>query len=428
MGFRFSPLAAALCATLSLAACGEQTAASGGGPPGGGPGGPGGGQPAEVAYMALQAQTVPRVASLPGRVAPSATADVRPQAEGVIRRMNFREGAQVRAGDALFELESPRPRIAVETANTALSSAQASLAAAQASLGSNEAALLTAQAKYERSSNLYGRGFLSRADMDAASAGLASAQAAVNSGRANVESARAGISSARAGIETARVNIDYTTVRAPISGVIGKAAVNVGDLVTTNQTTALATIRQLDPVYVDLADTSANILRLREEIRAGRIGDYAGAEPKIRLTLETGTAYEHEGRVSLTDTVVSESTSTLTLRATVPNPEGLLLPGMYVRATVELGSSSAVLAPQRAVMRNAAGEPIAYVVGADNKIESRTLKLNGAQGNDWIVMEGLKPEDKLVLDGFQKISPGAAVRPVPGSVNADGVVSQEIKG
>ncbi|MDD2869264.1 efflux RND transporter periplasmic adaptor subunit [Neomegalonema sp.] len=391
MGSRPLRLAAALCVALGLAACEDKTAASAAAPPGGMAG-----QPPEAAYMTVRPQQVPRAADLPGRVAPSAVADVRPQAEGVIRRMLFREGAQVKAGDALFELDSPRPRVAVDTAETALARAQASQAAAQSA--------------HDRSANLYSRGFLSRANMESAATAL--------------DLARADVASARAQIESARIGMAYTTIRAPISGRIGKAAVNVGDLVTANQTTALATIRQIDPVYVDLADTSANILRLREEIQAGQIGG-AAPEPKVRFTLETGTAYPHEGRVSLTDMVVSESTNALTLRAVAPNPEGTLLPGMYLRAAVELGSSSAVLAPQRAVLRNSTGEPIAYVIDAGNKIESRKLTLNGARGNAWVVMDGLKEGDRLVLDGFQKISPGATVRGIEGSVDENGVVAQE---
>lgn len=391
MNLRLLRLAGALVVALGLAACEDKTAANAAAPPGGGGAPP----PAEVAYMVMRPSDVARTADLPGRVAPSLTADVRPQAEGVIRRQLFREGAKVKAGDALFELDSPRPRVAVDTAQTALARAQAALAGAQAT--------------YDRSANLYSRGFLSRANMDGATTALNLAQADV--------------ASARAAVESAQINVGYTTIRAPISGVIGKATANVGDLVTANQTGSLATIRQLDPVYVDLADTSANILRLREEIAAGQVGG-ASANPKIRITLETGTAYPHEGEVSLSDTVVSESTSTLTLRATVPNPEGLLLPGMYVRASVALGSSSVFLAPQRAVQRNSTGEPIAYVVDSESKIAVRSLKLNGAEGNAWRVTEGLQAGDRLVLDGFQKISPGAQVRPVEGAMNADGVVTQ----
>ncbi|WP_018633973.1 efflux RND transporter periplasmic adaptor subunit [Neomegalonema perideroedes] len=397
MGSHPLRLAAALCVALGLAACEDKTAASAAPPPGG-PGGGMAGAPPEAAYMIVRAEQVPRSVDLPGRVAPSAVADVRPQAEGVIRRMLFKEGSQVKAGDPLFQLEAPRPQIAAETAQTALVKAQASLAAAQAA--------------YDRSASLYSRGFLSKANMDTATTALRAAQADVES--------------AQAGVRSARVTVDYGTIRAPISGRIGKAAVNVGDLVTANQATALATIRQLDPVYVDLADTSANILRLREEIQAGQIGG-ASAEPKVRFTLETGTPYAPEGRISLTDMVVSESTSALTLRATVSNPDGLLLPGMYLRASVELGSSSAVLAPQRTVLRNSTGEPIAYVIDAQNKIESRKLTLNGARGNAWVVMDGLKEGDRLVLDGFQKISPGSTVRGLEGSVDENGVVAQELR-
>lgn len=232
-------------------------------------------------------------------------------------------------------------------------------------------------------------------------------------------------SMSKASLETARIDLDNTTIKAPIDGIIGTASVSVGSLVTQNQTDALATIRQIDPVNVDLVDTSANLLRIRQDVEAGRLGREGEGAPSVKLTLENGADYASAGTISLATVNVSESTGTFTLRASFPNPERILLPGMFVRASVDLGSMpNAFLVPQRAVQRDGAGEPIAYVVSADNKVEQRTLATGGTSGNDWIVTQGLKEGERLIVDGFQKISAGAGVTPVEATIDADGVVKQ----
>jgi len=390
----------ALAIRAGLVAAGLLLASCSGQDGGQGPAGAGAGAAVEVGVIAVKAQSVPRFASLSGRVAARATAEIRPQVDGIVASIDFREGRPVKAGDALFKLHDDKFKAAYEAANAALSRAGASEQSAQAA--------------FDRSEKLQSSSAVSQQALDEA--------------RTSLLQAKADVESAKASLQTAKIDLDNTTIKAPISGIIGTASVSVGSLVTQNQTDALATIRQIDPVNVDLVDTSANLLKIREDVEAGRLGrDGQQGAPSVRLTLENGAAYAQQGTISLATVNVSESTGTFTLRATFPNPERILLPGMFVRASVDLGSMpNAFLVPQRAVQRSGAGDAVAYVVSAEGKAEERKLATVGTQGNDWIVTDGLKDGDRLIVDGFQKISAGAAVTPVDVTIDEDGVVKQTL--
>jgi membrane fusion protein (multidrug efflux system) len=355
--------------------------------------------PIEVGVVTMASQAVPFSMELPGRVLASLTAEIRPQVNGIVREKAFREGSEVAAGDVLYRLDDDAFRAANDAAAAALQGAQATLAGAQN--------------KFDRTQRL-------------AQSNTASAQA-LDDARVELLTAQAGAASATAALAAARINLDNTTIRAPIPGLIGTSSVSVGSLVTANQQEALATIRQIDPVNVDLMDTAANRLRLRAQVAAGTLGRDREQRPTVRLVLEDGSEYPETGTISLTDVVISETTGSFALRASFANPRRLLRPGMFVRATVQVGSTpNAFLVPQRAVTRNAAGEATAFFVTGDNKAETRVLQAGRAVGNDWLVTGGVADGDRIVVDGLQKISDGASVTPVEVEIDSDGVVRQEI--
>jgi membrane fusion protein (multidrug efflux system) len=239
--------------------------------------------------------------------------------------------------------------------------------------------------------------------------------------------AKASEEAARADLESAQINLDDTTIKAPIAGTIGVSAVSVGALVTANQTDALATIRQTDPIYVDLVDSSTNLLRIGEEVKSGKLGRQPGIAADVALTLDDDKAYAQQGKLTLAEMVVSQTSGTFSLRSTFPNPNRMLIPGMFVRAKVDLGTMpNAFLIPQRAVTRDNSGAATLYVVSSDGKAELRKITTSGSQGNDWIVVDGVADGDRLIVDGFQKISDGTAVKPVEATIDEDGVVKQAI--
>jgi membrane fusion protein (multidrug efflux system) len=239
--------------------------------------------------------------------------------------------------------------------------------------------------------------------------------------------AQANVAVAEAALQTAQINLDNTVIRAEIPGLIGRSSVSVGSLVTANQTTALATIRQIDSVYVDLTNSSADLLRMRAQAAAGNLGRIDRGTNAVHLTLEDGSAYGQTGTISLAEVVVSETTGTYSVRATFSNPRRLLMPGMFVRATIGVGiSPEAFLVPQRAVTRNANGEPTAYFVTADNTAQARPLVTDRAIGNDWLVTDGIVDGDRVIVDRLQQLEDGLAVLPLPVQIDSDGVVRQEI--
>jgi membrane fusion protein (multidrug efflux system) len=311
----------------------------------------------------------------------------------------FREAGTVEARDVLYELDDRK--------------FQAAVAAAEAALKKAGAAHAAARITFDRNEKLAATNAVSAQTLDDARSSLLQAEAEEEA--------------AKAELDAARINLDNTIIRAPIGGIIGLSTVSAGALVTANQTQALATIRQIDPVYVDMVDSSANFLRIRDEVEAGRLGRERDAAPAVALTLENGRAYDRKGEMKLADMVVSQTSGTFSLRATFANPDRVLLPGMFVRAGVDLGSMpNAFLVPQRAVQRSANGDPTLYVASGDDKAELRAIATGGAVGNDWIVVDGVADGDRLIVDGFQKISDGAAIRPVEATIDEDGVVRQTI--
>ncbi|SHF97761.1 membrane fusion protein, multidrug efflux system [Kaistia soli DSM 19436] len=369
----------------ALAACSGEKSPSGP---------PGSGAPVEVGFVTLNAQPVPITVEIAGRSTASAVADIRPQVDGIIRKRVFTEGSTVKAGDLLYEID-PRTY-------------QATYDSAAASLQKAEAAVPSAQAKVDRYNQLVGVNSVTAQSLDDAKATLAQA--------------KADVASAQAAVETAQINLGFTSVTAPIGGLISTSAVTEGALVTANQTTALATIRQIDPIYVDLTDSTANLLRIRGLMDSGRLQRPEGPL-QVKLILDNGVAYDKTGTLQSSEATVSQTTGTFSMRATFANPDRVLLPGMYVRAIVGLGDDKAgFLVPQRAVDRNAKGAATAMFLTADNKVETRIVNTVQAVGNNWLVDEGIKDGDRLIVDGLQKIRDGAAVAPVAVTLDENGVV------
>ena len=371
------PLLIALASAAGLlTACGK--------PPMGGP--PAALETPQVGVLTVQPQRVVITTELAGRTAPVLVADVRPQVTGLVQSRNFKEGSQVTAGALLYQVDPATYRASLDNARAALAKAQASLQ--------------SARLKADRYRELVSIKAVSQQDADEAIATL-------GQGEADVESAKASV-------ETARINVDYTRIKAPISGRIGKSAVTPGALVTANQASPLATVQKLDPIYVDVTQSSAAVLRLRRALAQGTLSAAGPNAAKVALLLEDGTRYAASGTLQFSDVTVDQGTGAITLRAEFPNPKGELLPGMYVRAVLEEGiNEQALLAPQPAVSRDASGKPVAYVVGADNKLEQRLLTTERAIGDQWLVTEGLKAGDRLVVNGAQKARAGQVVQVLP---------------
>jgi membrane fusion protein (multidrug efflux system) len=360
-----------------LSGCGEQraTAPAAKTPP-----------PPEVGVVVVQPQTVPITTVLSGRVSPYLIAEVRPQVGGILQKRLFTEGARVKAGDLLY-------RIDPATYRAAYASTEATLAKAEATL---EPARLK-EARYAKLVKIDG---VSQQDYDDAVAALKQAEAEVQV--------------AKAARDSARINLNYTTVRAPISGRIGRSLVTTGALVTASQANPLATIQALDKVYVDVTQSSADLLRLKRELASGTLKGATAGQAKVHLVFEDGTAYDQPGSLKFSDVTVNSSTGSVTLRTVFPNPRELLLPGMYVQATIEEGTmEQALLVPQRGVSRNASGKALVMVVGEGERVEPRLIQVTRTIGDNWLVAGGLKPGDRVILDGLQRIRPGAVVKPVP---------------
>ena len=374
---RSAALVAALivgvCATSVLSGCDQQTGEGTGTPPGA--------AKTQVSVVTLRPQSVTITAELPGRTTASLVAEVRPQVSGIIQKRLFQEGSEVKEGDALYKIDPASYQAAYDSAVAALQKA--------------EAAVPSAKAKVERYQGLIKQKAVSQQDLDDALASLAQAKADVES--------------AKAAVETARINLNYTTITAPISGRVDKSTLTPGALVTASQTTVLTTIRTLDPINVDVTQSSTNLLNLREAIKVGRIR-ISGQNVSVRLKLENGSIYPLTGKLEFSESAVSETTGTYLVRAEFPNPDRLLLPGMYVRAVIEEGvAPNSFLVPQRAVSRNTKGEPIAYFVTGDSKIEERVLAVGQSVGNNWLVTSGVADNDRIVVEGTQLVRVGQDV-------------------
>ncbi|WP_395065771.1 efflux RND transporter periplasmic adaptor subunit [Paraburkholderia silvatlantica] len=356
------------------------------------PGEPAGqaGTRAQVSVAILHPQAMPLTTELPGRVVASLEAEVRPQVSGIIQKRLFVEGSEVRAGQPLYRIDPATYQAAYDNALAVLARAQA--------------AIPGIQAKARRNKALVGLNAVSRQDYEDALDALSQA--------------RANVAAAKADVETARINLDYTTIRAPITGRIERSSLTPGALVTANQASALTIIRQIDPVNVDLTQSSASLIDLRQAIGSGRI-QAAGSDVKVILKLENGTTYPLTGRLAFAESSVNTTTGAYTLRAILRNPEGLLLPGMYVRALVEEGvAPRAFLVPQRAVSRDVRGDATALLVRGGRVVQ---VTLAGARqaGNDWVVEKGLKDGDQLIVEGSQKIGIGDAVEAVRVAVDRE---------
>jgi len=312
-------------------------------------------------------------------------ADVRPQVNGIIQKRLFTEGADVRAGQVLFQIDA--------------APFQAALDNAQASLSRSEANLAAVRPRAERLRELVAEKAVSQQDYDDAAAALKQAQADIRYWQAMVE--------------TARINLGYTSVKAPISGRIGKSGFTEGALVTAQQPLVLATIQQMDPIYVDVPQSSTEVLRLRR-LGDGRIHPGKNNRNKVRLILEDGTPYPGEGALQFRDVTVDQATGSVILRVIFSNPKGMLLPGMFVRAVVEEGvNPKALLIPQQAVSRDSKGNPFTLIVDGQGKVEQRPLVLDRAMGDKWLVSSGLAPGERVIVEGVQKAKPGAVVKVVP---------------
>lgn len=341
--------------------------------------------PPEVGVVIVQPEPVTLTRELSGRIAPHLIAEVRPQVGGIIQKRLFSEGSEVKAGQVLYQIDPA-------TYRAAYNSAKATLARAEANLGA-------VQLREERYRELVQIDAVSRQDFDDAGSAL--------------KQARAEVEAARAAVETARINLDYTSVKAPISGRIGRSTVTTGALVTANQPTELATIQQLDPIYVDVTQSSADMLRLRQALASGLLKSNGSEQAKVGLLLEDGSSYPLEGTLKFSEVTVDQSTGSVTLRTIFPNPGQQLLPGMYARAVVQEGvAEQAILVPQQGVGRNAKGEPVALVVDAAGEVQQRVLTLDRAIGDRWLVAAGLAPGERLVVEGSQRVRPGATVKAV----------------
>ncbi|MGJ7530772.1 efflux RND transporter periplasmic adaptor subunit [Variovorax sp. GB1P17] len=353
-----------------------------------------------VSVVTLHVQSVPLTEELAGRVVASLEAEVRPQVGGIIQTRLFTEGGEVKAGAPLYKIDPATYRAAYDSAVAALLKAQA--------------AVPSAQAKADRNKDLVSQKAISTQDHEAAIEALAQA--------------RAGVSAAQAAVQTAKINLDYTTMTAPISGRIGKSSLTPGALVTAGQATALATIHQLDPINIDLTQTSASLLNLRQAIKAGRI-KASGTHIDVTLKLENGTVYPLTGKLAFAESSVSTATGSYTLRATFANPDRLLLPGMYVRAVVDKGAApQAFLVPQRAVSRNARGEATALFL-KDGKVEQRVLTASRSIGNAWVVENNVTDGDQVIVEGTQGVREGDLVASVSVAIDeATGQIPQTAQG
>jgi membrane fusion protein (multidrug efflux system) len=346
-------------------------------------------QAPEVGVVTLKSAPLKITTDLPGRTSSFRIAEVRPQVSGIILKRNFVEGSDIKAGESLYQIDPATYQAAYDSAKGDLAQAVANAQIAAVTV--------------KRYKPLLGTKYISQQDYDQAIATQSQTAAAAQGAKANVE--------------TARINLAYTKVTSPISGRIGKSSVTEGALVQSGQTTALATVQQLDPIYVDVTQSSEDFLRLRGELNAGKLQQVDG-KAQVKLLLQDGSEYAQGGTLEFSDVTVDETTGSITLRAVFPNPDHTLLPGMFVRARLEEGTNpSALLVPQQAVTRTPTGQASAMVVGADNKVEARTLTADQAIGDKWLVTSGLKEGDKVITVGIQRAKPGAQV--TPQEVSAD---------
>ena len=345
--------------------------------------------PPQVSYVTIAEQPVTLSVELPGRTSAYETSDVRPQVNGLVQARLFQEGDMVRAGQPLYRID-PAPY-------------QAQVASASAALGRARAAIGSTAALARRYGELVRINAISRQEAENATTGA--------------DQAQSDVAAQQAALRSARIDLGRTTVRAPIAGRIGRSTFTTGALVTAAQADALTTIQRLDPIYVDIQQSSADLLKLRQQILAGQVS--RDADARVKLLLENGSTYRAEGRLRFADVTVDPTTGSQVIRAIFTNADGLLLPGMYVRALLVDGvEARAMLVPQRAVSRDERGNATVMVVGRDNKVAPRTLQTSRTVGEDWLVTGGVRPGDRVIVEGGMTLRPGMAVTPSPWNASA----------
>lgn len=381
---RILPVLAALCVAGVVAGCSDekQTAQAQA------PERP----PAPVSVVIMKESEQPLTTVLPGRASAFQTAEIRPRVTGIIREITFKEGSEVQQGDLLYQIEDDTYVAEVAQARASLAKAEASVPSAQANL-----------ARYERLVN------------------SGATQIEYENAKVTLLQAEADVAQAKAALQAADINLNLTKIRAPFNGITTSTSFSIGNVVTANQSAALTTLRRIDPIYIDLIESSANLLRLRTAVAAGSKGPN-NAAADLHLTLENGTKYPHAGKVDMSDMAVSETTGTYYIRAQFDNPDDLILPGMYVRATLTIGKEKGFLIPQRAADRNPSGELTAKFVSEKGTVETRTFAESSQSGNSWLVTTGVKDGDKLIVDGFQWIGDGAPIAPVEVTIDDKGLV------
>jgi membrane fusion protein, multidrug efflux system len=354
----------------------------------------------EVATVTIEPRQVELTTELPGRTSAYLVSEIRPQVNGIIQKRLFQEGSDVKAGQLLYQID-PAPF-------------QVALDSAKASLGKAQASLTSIRSKAERYKDALAHKAVSLQDSDDKTADL--------------EQAKSEIEYWKAAVEAARINLGYTRVAAPISGRVGRSSVTDGALVTAYQPMTLATIQQLDPIYVDVTQSSAELLRLKRNLESGRLSTDGENGRKVRILLEDGTSYPLEGRLQFRDVTVDPTTGSFTLRIIVPNPQHLLLPGMFVRANVQEGiAEQAIIVPQQGVSRTPKGDPIALIVDESGMVQQRMLTLNRAIGDKWLVSSGLSAGDRVVVEGMLNARPGTTVKAVPMNDSTAGVEATAAK-
>lgn len=366
---------AALGLALMLNGCGGGAQEQQGPPPG----------PPTVGYVTLREEPVTLSTELPGRTTAYETSEVRPQVNGIVLQRLFEEGEMVRKGQALYRID-PAPY-------------QAQVASARAAVARARAAIASTEALSRRYGELSRINAISRQEAENAVTGA--------------QQARADVAAQQAALRTAQIDLARTTIRAPISGRIGRSAYTTGALVSAAQADPLTTIQRLDPMFVDIQQSSADVLNLRQQMMQGELSRGSGSA-RVRLKLENGSTYAQEGTLKFTDVSVDPSTGSQVIRAVFPNPQGLLLPGMFARAEMIEGTrASGMLVPQRAVSRDEKGQATAMVIGADGKLQPRVITTSRTIGQNWLVTGGLKPGDKVVVEGAQNLQPGTPVKGQP---------------
>lgn len=362
---------------LTLDACGkkDEGATQGGQMP-----------PAEVGVVTLAPAVVGMETTLPGRTSPYAVAEIRPQVGGIVLKRAFSEGGEVKAGQMLYQIDP--------------ASFQNSYDSAKAALARSEATVATTRLKADRYKELVSIKAVSQQDFDDAQAAL--------------KQAEADVAANRAAVATAGLNLGYAAVKSPISGRIGKSSVTQGALVTASQATALATVQQLDPIYVDVTQSVSELARLRRDLASGVLKRVGNGQASVKLVLEDGSVYPVAGKLAFTDVTVDEGTGSVSLRAVFPNPKGELLPGMFVRAQLETGlREGSILVPQQAVTRNTKGEATVMLALPEGKFAPQVVKAEKTIGDKWLVSDGVKPGDQVIVEGLQRLRPGTVIKAVP---------------